>query len=247
MGVGLCVGCSLNMPKGQIAATYIERVLATNPIAYWPLTETSGTTAVCQVNALQNGTYQRDVSLMGTAAGPVAGQTAPVFDAANDWIDIYTATLAAAFSGAAGTLMAWFKVSGAGVWTDGTLRYAVDALVDANNRLYIIKSNINNSMIGLYEANNIIETAAVATTSTAWQCMVMTWSKAAEQVIYYLDGSDFETDINLGVWAGALSASFTAIGAQRGDIGNSLWSGQLAHVALWSTALAPATILELAT
>ena len=51
---------------GMGGQTYSGRILATNPIAYWPLNETTGTAAVCPVNAAMNGTYNRDVSLMGT-------------------------------------------------------------------------------------------------------------------------------------------------------------------------------------
>ena len=52
---------------------YIDRVLASGPIAYWPLWEMSGTVAQDLVANLRapdpgslDGTYARDVSVMGT-------------------------------------------------------------------------------------------------------------------------------------------------------------------------------------
>ena len=37
-----------DLAGGLVAETYIEKILSYGPIAYWPLNESSGTTAYCQ-------------------------------------------------------------------------------------------------------------------------------------------------------------------------------------------------------
>ena len=65
--------------------TYSDEVTAGNPIAYYELGETSGTTAVDSVGN-HDGTYTNGVSL--GADGIVSGSTAASFDGSNDFVEI---------------------------------------------------------------------------------------------------------------------------------------------------------------
>ena len=148
------------------------------------------------------------------------------------------------FNGAEGTLLIWAKVSGAGVWTDGGLRYTAQLSVDDNlHRVTLRKGTANNTLQWLYAANGTNELVADATvTLTGWFSMAITWSKSAEQMKAYLNGAqNGSTQVALGTWAGALSSSYCLVGAE-GTGPTSLWSGSLAHCALWSKALTPAEI-----
>jgi len=55
------------------------------------------------------------------------------------------------------------------------------------------------------------------------------------------------TQTGLGVWAGSLTDNDGCmIGSDDGAAPSDVWSGYLAHVALWSSALSAATITTLA-
>jgi len=230
--------------------TYINRVLATNPIAYWPLNETAGNTAVCQVNAAQNGTYARNVTLMGTGAGIADGNAAPTFDGTNDFVNIYTAALAAAFNGATGSALIWFRVANVGIWTDATQRFLFYLYSDANNR-YRAQRVITNSRL---QATGIAGAGACTVNrdglaDTGWMPVVITWSDGAnaDELIYYYNGVAVAAPCaTMNNWAGALAAAFTLIGAGT-NVPTLVWHGWLSHMAVWDTVLPPATITELST
>lgn len=227
---------------------YSRRVRATGPIAYFPLWESSGTDILDQIDPNQNGTYT-GVTLGQTGIGD--GKTCPLFDGANDYGDINTATLIAAFNAAEGSAMAWIKVSGAGVWTDGQQRYILNLKADANNQLFLRKlGGANDDKLSwVYEANNTIETVISGSLSTtAWQMMMLTWSKTGDAVKAYLyeagsGGQVGSTQTGLGTWSGALV--LLMIGAQT-TVPDNPSDGYLAHVTIWDSALDVTTIAALA-
>ena len=227
--------------------TYIQKVLGSNPIAYWPLDEKSGTVARCYVNPAQNGTYARDVSVMTTGAGIGDGNTSPTFDGANDFVDIYSATLAAAFSVAAGSVALWARVSAAGIWTDGSNDVLSHIGVNGTtNFVRLMKAAAADNIQASYVAGGVTDTSAAVYNNVAWFQAAFSWDTAADQAIFYLggvqQGAALET---LGVWAGALGATVCAIGAQTTTPALP-WSGWLAHCIVWDRALAPAEIAALA-
>jgi len=231
---------------GGGAVTYASRVLALSPIAYWPLYEASGTTAACLVNSAQNGTYNSDVSGWPPGTGIGDGNTAPFFDGTNDLVNIYSATLAGVFNGAEGSIHAWMKVANAGAWTDGSNRTITYPYADAANYIRIIKSSVDNTLYWRYEAGDVIETSVGTCSDTGWITNAITWSKTADEVRTYINGTPEDTLTTLGVWAGSLVSSHVAIGSTYGTILNSLWHGWIAHVGYWDRPLTPAEIADLA-
>lgn len=230
--------------------TYIDKVMGYLPIAYWPLDETTGSTAVCRVNAAQNGSY----------TGVTLGQTqtdsngvsfvCPLFDADGDYANPYTATLAGVFSGVAGTSMLWMKAFNAGVWTDSTQRFLSTFGADNNNRVIMFRTTTNNQLQFRYVAGGTTETVDDTSLggSTDWNHLAITWDKnagATGEVKVFINGSQSgATQDGLGVWAGAIADATTWIGSRTG--GGDLWHGWLAHVALWDSALSAAQIADLA-
>ena len=226
-------------------ASYSSKVLGietANLIAYWPMNEAAGGVA----DNLE-GTAARDDAYTGVTLGQPGigdGNTCPLFDGANDFCNIYSASLNAAFSGAEGTAALWIKVSGAGVWTDGVARVALRMKADAGNAITIQRTAANNAFRYTYRSE-IGDLAAI--TETGWFHTAVTWSASADEVKYYWDGAQVSTtETGIGVWAGALSATEVNIGAFDSG-GVSPWSGYLAHAAIWTTPLTPAQILVLAT
>ena len=94
---------------------YSDKVLGYSPIAYWPLWEASGATAEDISGNGFDGAYT-GVTLGQEGIGD--GNTCPLFDGANDYVDIYSAGFAGALMRLRVPLTGWMKVFNAGVWTD---------------------------------------------------------------------------------------------------------------------------------
>lgn len=228
--------------------TYDHTVLTTeagNLVAFWPLEETSGTTANDLSGHSYNGTYSGATI---NAATFLDGNPAPGFDGVNDFVNVYSSSLASAFSGSAGTTIAWLKVPSGG-WSDATLRYAPRFLVDSSNFVFVSKTATTNQLNFRYEAGgtskSLNDTSLAGTSS--WFLVEETWDKTADQVKDYINGSQVGSTLTgLGTWAGALSNTTTIIGANTTAGANS-WNGNVSHVALWSKALTSSEIAALAT
>lgn len=230
---------------GLIAETYIQKVLGYNPIAYWPLTETSGTTAVCQVNAAQNGTYARDVSVMGTGVGIGDGNTAPDFDGTNDFVNIYSVTFRNAFDGDIGTAQAWVFPDN---WADGSVRNILTLAADADNFIDILKNGANAVRFrvkcnGVFNSYNY---AVPVGERNLWLHCALTWSWGGvnTEVKCYI-ATDLKNTFNVaGQFTGNLAATTTCIGSANTTPANE-YSGLESHCAVFATALGQSAITDL--
>lgn len=247
---GLTGLSALSGLSGIMGGVYSDKVLSYSPIAYWPLWETAGVTATDQINSpAQDGAYT-GVTL-ANAIGPDGVNSAPLFDGANDFVNIYSATLDGVFDGTEGTTMIWARAFNAGVWTDGSNDYALCLKEDNDNFVYLYKIAANNSFNYRYQANNVDETITKGgIISTDWICQAVTWSLSAgvdgEVKAYYNGVQEGATQTALGAWVGSLNAATTIIGALTLLSLNS-WYGWLAHCAIWDKALTSTQILNLAT
>lgn len=230
-----------------VVITYTQKVQALSPIAYWPLNETSGTTAVAVVGT--NGTYKRNVTTMTTATGIGDGNTAPVFTAGSDNINIYSAGLVAAFKAATGSIVTWSKVSGVAIWTDGVERKIIQLYADGSNRIDISKAAANNVVaLTLIGGGTNKSVAAQPISDVGWMCWALTWdTSGGGQLIAYKNGSQSgTTQTGIGTLVGSFSNSFTWIGSTNAAAALG-WDGNLAHIQIYDKVLTPAQILSLAT
>lgn len=239
----------LLMPRrtsgGTPTASYLDTVLAADPLAVWSLSESAGTTADnAEGTSSLDGTYTG--ATLANATGPDGVLSCPLFDGSSDYVDIGTAALLSAFSGTAGTLMAWGKVSGSGVWTDGGARNLAELAVDNSNRVILQKSNNDNTLTFTYAAGGTVENISATYSATSWFNVVITWDKnagASGEVKAYLNGSQTgSTAQTLGTWSGTLDAARCRIGSRNSTPLNP-WDGWLAFAAIWTSAL---TALEVA-
>jgi hypothetical protein len=211
-------------------------------VAYWRLNEPTGAVAA---DSSPNGFNGAVTGVTWGQTGIGDGATVPLFDGTNDYISVLGAGLTAAFPGAAGTLMTWIKVAGASVWTDGTIRRFAYFFADSDNYVQLQKSNTNNTLSIVYRAGGTPKTVTITTSALTWLNIGLTWSKAANQMIVYLNGAQTgSTQTGLGTWANSLTAAL--IGATNA-IPQNVWNGYIGHVALWNTVLTPAQLLSLAT
>jgi len=205
--------------------------------------ESAGLTAVDEVNSPSwAGTYNGGITLGQTGIGD--GSTCPLFDGVDGYVNVFSAALQGAFNGAEGSVMAYARMSGAGVWTDGITRVIVHCQADGYNYVNILKLNTpNNTLRWRYVANDVVEAVTLVTTSAEWMCVALTWSKAAEEVKAYYNGVQTGvTQVALGVWAGNIA---TALIGSFNVTPLLLWSGREAHVALWDRVLSPSEVSDL--
>ena len=224
--------------------TYMDKVVGLGPIAYWPLNEGSGTNAACLINPSQNGTYT-GVTLANDVTGAF-GTAAPYFDGANDNLNVDSAALDASFNGATGSFAIWCRVNGAGVWTDGAVRYIARFRVDGGNQFLEQKAAANNQLIGYGEAGNGVAQISAAMSPVAWFHFAITWSDSNndDEFKYYIDGTQEGATSNaLNAWAGGVLA-IAQIGASAAA--TNVWHGWLAHCAVWDRVLTQAEITKLA-
>jgi hypothetical protein len=215
---------------------YYQKVLALDPIAYWLLDEKSGTVAYDLVaeNGAQNGTHT-GVTLGQPGIGD--GRTSPLYDGANDFTNIHSATLASAFSGDEGSISIWAKVSAAGVWTDAANRSSVRLSTDTGDYIMLYKRTVNNSY-RLERFDGAIDQITVATSSTDWMHFIFTWSIAADEVRAYYNGALSGAPVaGLAAFTGTLQANLTNIGCANSGVPNLIWSGWLDECALFNRPL----------
>ena len=229
---------------GGRRATYIDKVLSYGPIAYWPLNETAGLTAVNYgtLGTAANGTYT-GVTL-ANAVGPDGVNGAPFFDGANDYVNIGNATFLGAFDGSEGSAAGWIRVANAGVWTDGTERRYL-RIEGAGGFVLLRRTNANTQLSYLYSAGGVTENINYNTTSpTIWIHVGITWSASADLVVAYLNGVPVGSSGTLGVFGAA--PNLAIIGAESA-VPARVWNGWMAHWAIFGQALSAPAMADLAT
>jgi hypothetical protein len=230
-------------------AHYWQRIKAlygANLVAHWPLWEPVGTTGAGSVKDIAGSDYNGTptaITFGGTGMGD--GRTSAAYDGSTSKLTVLSAELAAAFNGAAGTLMLWAKVSAAGVWTDGVFRRAFNFQVNAQNYIQILRGG-NGQLYYYYSAGNVLESVTLGSLSTTdWMHLAITWDLAAgadgEVKAYYNGSQTGATQTSLGTWAGTIVAA--NIGSSTTDPTN-VWSGSLAHAILLNRAATAAEVLK---
>jgi len=177
------------------------------------------------------------VTLGATASGHLTN--AYSFDGTNDLGNIYSPELNSVLNQSEGSLVAWAKVSGSGIWTDGTTHYIAFLQADSSNRLILLKSSTNNTISFNYTSGGT--TSQVTSTSiggsTSWFQLVITWSKADDQVKAFINGAQVgSTQTGLGTWVGNLTSTSVTLGANSSS-GTNPWSGMINDVRLYSRVL----------
>jgi hypothetical protein len=223
-------------------ASYENRVLATGPLALWPLSETTGTSAA-DATGNYNGTYS-NVTLNNATFpdGSPAGLWVP---ASSSHVATYSEGLAGAINRAEGTLAVWCKMRDATVWADGQNRYPYAMRVDNNNQMQMRKRS--NLLDGFHQGGGTLRNPITgAQTTTAWFLYTFTWSTAAAETIVYVNTTPTSVSGALGTLVGDFINTSFAIGTFLTTSTSAfVWDGYLKYFGLWTRALTPAEIANL--
>jgi hypothetical protein len=227
----------------DMGAQYWHKVASIRPanlIAQWPIWEPAGTD-VHDYSGMRR--HAVSVALGARAAGSDGVHQAALFDGATSYVNVYSASLAAAFNGAEGTVLIWPRVYNNAVWTDGLMHTVCRFFVDWNNYSTVYK-DIADLLTWLYSSGGVAFAVTLAVIPTTFMCLGMTWSKSNNRMRAFYNGLQTGVDQNgLGVWAGALSAAATVIGADN-TAPASCWYGWIDHCALWSAELSPSEVKQ---
>jgi hypothetical protein len=222
----------------------ISQTEPTSLIGYWRLNEKTGIVAA---DSSGNGHDGTATGVTWGADGIGDGSTSATFDKVNDLVNVYSAGLNTAFDPAQGTVLIWLKVTSAATWSDGQSRVAVWLGMNSSTDYSSIKKRDTNNHIEFrYEADNVLKNYIFDSSGNiGWIMCAMTWSKSADEVKCYINGQQVGATLTgLGAWVGSLSSTSTVIGALN-TTPIQVWSGNLAHCALWKTPLSADQIAAL--
>jgi hypothetical protein len=222
---------------------YKNKVLNTSGlIAYLPLDDTSGTVAVDAKNGY-HGTYTNSPTLNAAGIGDCANK-AVSFNGTSQYVQLSQASIDLVLNRNEGTMMGLAKAASAGVWTDGIFRYVFQIGADDANRFVLLKANGNNLFRCYMARNGAVRSIDATISETAYFNFTMTWSTAANQLIFYVKGIQVGAPSTVtGSVVGSLASGHTRIAAHF-TTSNS-WSGNLSHLQLYNRALTAAEILYL--
>jgi hypothetical protein len=219
--------CALLGTSTSAFAGYKEQVLADNPLGYWRLDETSGTTAtnLGSLGAAADGTYTGGVTQ--NVNGAVVGNQAASFDGSDDYV-----LLPGVWGGtSAGTIEGWVNSNSAA----GDTFRAIVSSTTFNFGHFQLYSGAGGST-GFYGGG--FPTAPPVPPVNTWHHLALVADNAGTTV--YVDGAVFST-------AGGISSVITPsadgeVAIARGFSGGRLFSGGLDEIAIYSTALSQARI-----
>lgn len=208
----------------------VNNTLSSVLLGYWPLWEAAGTTAVDRSGNGRDITYSAaNITYGQTGIGD--GRTCPLF-AASSRINLYSASLAAAFSGAEHFISFWVKVPAA-MWSDGADHYLLNLNMDANNYIGIYKDTNNNRIIFTQSAGGTYTDFIYNTTRTDWFNICMVRSESGGFWKIYVNGWLLATKTTIGTWAGSLGET-NAILAAYNAAGALAFTGNIAHLMIGS-------------
>jgi hypothetical protein len=215
--------------------TYLQRVQALSPIAYWPLNEPAGTSGAGSVlDYSGNARHATPTSVTFGATGIGDGNTAATFNGSSSLIDVYSVSLfASAFTLDTGSIIAWVK-------GDPQTARILNFAQSSGNQILIERSTTG---INFYRMGGGTLVSTVTTTFSALAPIAMTWSVAADQLIGYANGTP------VAPTTGLVSSSTALTLAKLGSHFNGtpfFFAGTIAHVACFNYVLSSAQIASLA-
>jgi RHS repeat-associated protein len=174
--LAVMVGTVASVGRADSPAYYFDAVTASpDLLGYWPLDETSGTTASDVASSPANGTYSGGVTLGQAGALQASSDDAPVFNGSTG--SVSTSGAAKLQPTSSLTLEAWFKTS-----TSGVFQGIMFAGQGGGAQLQL------NSSGQLYGAvSSVAVQSSASFNNGAWHYVALTWNGSVESL--YVDGA----------------------------------------------------------
>ena len=220
----------------RAGSIYDTTVLGNSPVAFFPLDESSGTTANNLANASENGTYNGGVTL-GVPGGPDGSGAGFTPTGTSVGIPLYSALkVTTAFS-----IEAWIDVTTANESNLASI-FAINRNTSGTGLALSVYQNqltlgMNNSTV------NYGETAQPQLPDGVWDQVALTWSSSVDGGApqFYINGvlvansdaNTFTQSLSLG---GATAANI-GVEFANGDNGGRWFQGGIEDVSFYNTAL----------
>ncbi|NEO92801.1 MAG: filamentous hemagglutinin N-terminal domain-containing protein, partial [Moorea sp. SIO3G5] len=220
--------------------TYNEAVLGNNPIVYWSLDETSGSTAFNATGNGFNGTYEGGV----TQGVPGISGTAGKFDSNDNAVNIGTVPSGSDLdiSNQSFTVEAWVKPNEIGERQAYFGIHNPDQNIrsdnDKSNSLYFRLNE--NASVAFGDFPNDLETPENIIEVDNWYHIVASYDQTSDTNTIFVNGREINRN-NQGFFNG--EDPRVLIGAWR-DIGDQPFNGVIDEVAVYNTALSPETVAK---
>lgn len=198
----------------------LQQTFGSSIIAYWPMDETSGTTAFDKSGNGRNGTY-RNITLNNIMSPN--GRPCPLFSSSD--VNIFSSAYNTAFNKSEGAVGGFAKVS-SGFWTDGLFHYLDYAYASPTNTIYLRKQSTNYQLAASYTAGGVTEAPLCYMNNSDWFHWMIGWSKSAEIVKLWINGVLVATSSTLGTWSGAFTTAY--LGGYNGS--QFTWSGNMSDI-----------------
>jgi RHS repeat-associated protein len=172
VAVLLCVSSGRATPPPPY---YGPAVLGVSSVeGYWPLDETSGTTAADQTSSPASGTYHSGVTLGGSGAVQTSTDYAPSFNGSSGYVS--TASVSKLQPTASASLEVWFKTS-----SSGSVQAILSSGQSSGLQLLLTTSG---HLEGAAAGTTIVSSSSY--TNGAWHYAVLTWDGSVASL--YVDG-----------------------------------------------------------
>lgn len=230
------------------AVDYIQKVLSTesaNLIGYWPLNETTGSTADDKSTQANDGAY---VACTLNETGFGNGYPSVKLDGSTSYLNVYSSAFNTDFNGQEGTAMVWAKVDGA--WVAGTTCQIILFRVNDNNRMGVQKNDSGFNCFNISGGTAVQNAININYSSADWFHVCITWSLSANQFGLFINGDPMFTAeylTGLGTWTGNLSSTSGALFGASATTPTFPFKGWLASAAVWNKALTRTQIQSLLT
>ncbi|NES44811.1 LamG-like jellyroll fold domain-containing protein, partial [Moorena sp. SIO2C4] len=218
--------------------TYNEAVLGDNPIVYWSLDETSGSTAFNATGNGFNGTYEGGV----TQGVPGISGTAGQFNGKNDTaVDIGTVPSGSDLdiSNQSFTVEAWIKPNEIG---ERQAYFGIHKRIKSDNdkseSLYFRLNE--NASVAFGDFPNDLETPENIIEVDTWYHVVASYDKDSDTNTIFVNGREINRN-NQGFFNG--EEPRILIGTWP-NIGDQSFNGVIDEVAVYNTALSPETVAQ---
>ncbi|NND03922.1 MAG: hypothetical protein HKN91_14165 [Acidimicrobiia bacterium] len=229
------------------SSAYSAEVLSDNPVAYWRLGESSGSTAIDETGN-NDATYVGGPTLGATSVVPNESDTSVDFDGVDDYVNIATSSdinTGGPYNGR--TIELWFDADDITtrqvLFEEGGVTRGLSIYLDQGT-LYATAWNTANDGPGTPWGPVTVSTTGHS--ADIWWQVVVVLDEANDALVLYLDGLEVDSDIAVGelfshsakVGLGAMNDDVVFF---DGAVTNSglayFFNGQLDDVSIYNTAL----------